>query len=220
MAGRGPILWLVLLGVSIIAAPSAAEILSVDADSFADGADISTAFEGVTLSSIGNSDGLDGNVYARIPVNLSYTTTGSKVFGKSSAGMDSEGSLLSEVWHGRDSSIIPKYFWFRADFDQLVNYVAIDMVSNSDFWNTDGILWAYNSAGTRIYTDSSPTLSKYQSYTCQVGSMDSSYDIAYIVAGGYDGDNVYLDNLVVNVVPEPATLILLGLGAGVLRKRS
>ncbi|UCG50294.1 MAG: PEP-CTERM sorting domain-containing protein [Phycisphaerales bacterium] len=39
-----------------------------------------------------------------------------------------------------------------------------------------------------------------------------SYDIAYIIASGVAGETLCLDNLTANVIPEPATLLLLGLG--------
>jgi len=54
------------------------------------------------------------------------------------------------------------------------------------------------------------------------GECRATFDISYITAGGdYDeGDDIWLDNLRANVVPEPGTMTLLALGGlGILARR-
>ncbi len=50
----------------------------------------------------------------------------------------------------------------------------------------------------------------------------ASFDIAYIIAGGMFANSatpVLLDNLTANVIPEPGTVLLLGLGSLAVLKR-
>src|SRR4030042_1217796 len=47
-----------------IVSSAGATIVSIDADGYSNGADISTVFDGVTLSSVGGYPGLDGIIYA------------------------------------------------------------------------------------------------------------------------------------------------------------
>ena len=86
-------------------------------DAYANGADISTAFEGLTLSPVdaGLYNGvLDGKVYARVVANPLHATTGTMVFGNNLTGIDGDNNPLNEVWYDYQDDA----FSLRADFDR------------------------------------------------------------------------------------------------------
>lgn len=204
------------VGLSLIVGVTVghADLIVADADGFADGTDISTAFAGVTLSSIPFAlFGLDGNVYSLTPSNPGWASTPSSVFGNNLGGMDGNGIPLEEVWY--DSS----FYGFRADFSNLANSVSIDIIGNngSDF----GFLEAYDSGGVLLASVVSPVLTSTQVYTATINQP--SFDISYIIAGGFSGDSVHLDNLRGNVVPAPGAALLGMIGLSVVgwvRRRS
>lgn len=175
----------------------AAGTVTVDADGFGDGSDISTAFAGVTLSSVGGYPGLDGAVYAW---GDGLASTGTSVFANNLS--------FQRQWYAGG-------FALRADFHLPANSVAIDIIG--DDWGDCGELYAYDWSDTLIGYVISPQLAVGQVFRAAI-SRDWSFDIAYIIAGGAASseDTVHLDNLTAVVIPEPATLCLLGLGGLVL----
>ena len=181
----------------ILAGNCCAGIVSIDADSFANGANISNLFSGITLSSVGGYAGLDGKVYA---FEDGLSSTGDNVFGNN---LSFQRQWFADLAGG---------FAFRADFANPADSVSIDIIGD-DFSGTDiGVLYAYNSAGILLDTITTNPLSLGQVFNAQI--TRPSFDIAYVIAGGSNltEDTVHLDNLRVNVVPEPATILLLGLG--------
>jgi len=193
-----------LMVVVILAVGVVAQGTIVDADAFADGTDISNAFTGITLSAIDFSN-CDGKVYAETD---SLASTGSNVFGNSSTAFYNE-------WHEDDNnfSSCPA---LKVVFDSSVLSVTIDAIGNngSDY----GRLKAYSSSGTLLDTYDTSQLITGTVETMSISR--SSADIGYIIAGGAEdhGDTVHLDNLNY-VVPEPATVALLGLGSLALIRR-
>lgn len=179
----------------------------VDPDAFAAGTDISNAFAGVSLSAVG--PGWDGttssNVLSIDPTNNFKASTGDLVFGH-------DGSL-PPYW--REEGLLQ----LRADFAVISTDVQIDFISDDS--RDYGRLLAYDAGGTLV--DSADTLQ--MTAPDQVKTLMVSGDIAYVIAGGIDGQSaVGLDNLQFNPVPVPGAVLLgiLGLGvAGVkLRKFS
>ena len=190
----------------VICSGASGAIISIDADGFSDGADISSVFAGVTLSSIGGSSGLDGAVYAH---GDGLASTGVSVFANNLS--------FERQWYvdlgGTEG------FYLRADFDDAADMVAIDIIGDNPAGTDIGGLYVYDSSGILLGSDISGELSYEQVYTAQISL--GSFDIAYILAGGADatGETVHLDNLVANI-PEPATVMLLALGMVLSGKRS
>lgn len=185
-------------------------IISADADGYTEGTEISTAFTGLTLSSIGRSSGLDGLVYA---YDDELASTGTSVFGHNlSNHRQWYYDAYPEPHHPND-------FALRVDFDQPANYVSIDIIAD-DIWDYAS-LRAYDSSGAFLgSTFTQPPLAIGEIFTAAIGR--ESFDIAYIIAGGDFANSacpVLLDNLSANVVPEPCTLLLLGLGVVALLKK-
>jgi hypothetical protein len=179
-------------------------LIVVDPDAFTDGTDVSNAFPGVTLSALGNYDNADSKVYARAD---SLASTGDNVFGTNWWG-DPE-------W-GFDTSFQPH---LRVDFSQLVMSVSIDAIGNNS--QDYGRLEAYDSTDVLLddYETSLLTVGDVESMTVSTASPS----ISYILAAGKDPGvephhTILLDNLSY-VVPEPATIALLGLGSLALLRR-
>ena len=194
---------LVVVLVLAMASSAGATIISADADGYIDGTDISGFFPGMTLSSVGGYPGLDDFVYAWRD-GLSSTPT--SVFANNLS--------FQRQWSAHITDT--QGFALRADFDQLANSVAIDIIGD-DYSGDIGGLYAYSSAGVLLESVESHQLGYGEVFLAQINR--SSFDIAYVIAGGAASteDAVHLDNLAANV-PEPATLCLLGLGGLLLTR--
>ncbi len=185
-------------------------IISADADGYSGGANISTAFAGMTLSSVGSASGLDGFVYAYDDVAAS---TGTGVFGHN---LPDHTKWYHDAW---PSSNHPEDFALRADFDEPADWVSIDIICD-DIYDY-AMLWAYNSDGLLVdFIWTEPPLTPVEVVTATISRQ--AFDISYIIAGGTFANSesfVYLDNLTANIIPEPATVLMFGLGGLVLRKK-
>ena len=195
-----------------ISVAAQAALLTAEPDYFADGADISAPFSGLTLSSVGPYAGtggsLDGRVYSR---DSAFASTGTRVFGNNLIGTDAASTPRNQLWY--QSSTLLSAYRLRADFDGPADYVSIDFITNNG--SDEGVLEAYDSGGTLLA--SADAFSSGGPDTVEISRP--SYDIAYIIASGVAGETLCLDNLTVNVIPEPATLLLLGLGGlGLFRR--
>jgi len=192
-----------LLPVALIlfmSSSALALLVSVDADGYSNVTDISNAFEGVTLSSVGCYPGLDGLVYAW---GDALASTGTNVFANNLS--------FQRQWYAD----LDEGFALRADFDLPAGYVSIDIIG--DDAGDYGELLAYNSGGLLIGYVMTPQLSAGEVFTATI-DRDWAFDIAYIIAGGAAAfeDTVHLDNLNADVIPEPATFLLLGIGSLIL----
>jgi len=178
-----------------------AELISADADGFTDDSDISSVFSGMTLSSVGGYEGLDGLVYAW---GDGLASTGTGVFANNLS--------FQRQWYAGEAD----GFALRADFDGPADYVAIDTIGD-DYGGDVGVLYAYNSADVLLGTVTSGELGYGEVFRAEISRP--SFDIAYIIAGGEPSGQhtVHLDNLAANIVPEPMTLSLLALGAVILK---
>jgi len=204
---------MLVMGIVLVVTSSVrGVVISADADGYSEGTNISAAFAGMTLSSVGRAFGLDGFVYAYEDV---LASTGTSVFGHNLP--------YHRQWYfdAYPEPHHPDDFALRVDFVQPANWVAIDLIGDNS-WDY-AKLRAYDSSG--VYLEGAvpypPDLSYGEVFRATI-SRDS-FDIAYIIAGGIFANracSVHLDNLTANVIPEPATIFLLGLGSlALLRKR-
>jgi hypothetical protein len=180
------LLYVMMMGVTRSAR---AEVI-VDPDAFTPRQDISNAYPGVTLSAVGDFSGHDGKVYSQPNSNAS---TGSWSFG------NSWGLTPSQWGSGWNEAC------FRADFDIPASWVAIDAISND----------SRDYAQLLAYDDSDVLLGSYQTARLGTNQIDTMWvsspggDISYILAGGINGDTLWLDNMRYTLVPEPSSSLLI-----------
>ncbi len=189
------------------AAGAQASIITVEPDSFANGADISNATAGVTLQlETGNP------VYAYDTGDSNHASTGTQVFGYD------VGFGVEPYWDNQNI--------FRATFTSLVDFVSIDVVNNNgvgqgtdiaymEVWGLNGLLATINSS--TIGFPGHETLSFQTPMSC-----DAVPNISYIRMSSSDGSDFNLDRLQFGnnnpppppeCIPEPGSLALIGIGA-------
>ncbi len=189
--------------ILVFSSTCGATVLSIDADSFSNAADISSVNAGVTLSSFGGYPGLNGKVYA---FEDGLASTGTKVFANNLS--------FQRQWYADPT----EGFAFRADFANPADSIAIDIIGD-DYSGTDmGVLYAYNSSNILLDTIITTQLSYGQVFNAEISRP--AFDIAYIIAGGSNltEDTIHLDNLRVNIVPEPVTLLFFSFGFLLVRR--
>jgi len=188
--------------------PLATAVVTVDPDAFPVGTNISNAFPGVTLSSVG--PGFDGDndpsifsidpTLSSIPFNAS---TGSLVFGTND-------NTWPDVFGGLGNAQL------RIDFSQGSTLVYLDAIGNngSDYAKLE----AFDSSNNLIdsYFTAQMTVSSFETM------MVSGSNISYVVAGGVSGDSVGFDSMKFQPIPAPGAILLGSIGLGVvswLRRR-
>ncbi len=181
-----------------------ADLVTIDPDSFENG-DVITGSFGISISSVGDIDDLDGAVYS---FEDGYASTGNKVFGNS--------SVFQRNWFAQTAD---GGFAFRADFSGGTDYVSLDIIG--DDISDIGVLMAYDSHGTLLEpAKTSGQLNPGEMLTAEIERQ--TRDIAYIIAGGSpdEEDTVHLDNLVADMpIPEPVSIILLTAGFIFVRRK-
>jgi hypothetical protein len=178
-----------------------------DADGFSDGTDISNVFAGMTLSSVGTASGLDGKVYAKTD---SFASTGTLTFGNNLVNPTLWYSDIGTNRHQPD-------YMLKVVFDMPAKYVSIDMIGENAGY---ALMLLVVSSGEVFNPGIYPWMT---GQPVRVEVNRPSYDIAYVVIGGLWNSTalpIHLDNLSAEILPEPATLLLLGLGAAFLRRKN
>ncbi|UCF42986.1 MAG: hypothetical protein JSV99_10435 [Planctomycetota bacterium] len=202
----------VMASTVLLSSSVASAMFTIDADSYADGANMSSPGYGVTLSSpFSGAFSSDGYVYAQTAADSSHASTGTNVFGNSVAGSDVHGNPFDEIWHQTASYGEVR---LRADFAAPANYVAIDIIGNNDLADY-GILEAYDSGGSLLASVSNGS-ALYDGDVFTATITRPSYDIAYVIASGIGGNTVHLDNLEANVIPAPGAVLMAAMGVGLV----
>ncbi len=182
----------VLLIISAIACPALADEISVEPDDYEVGADLSTIVSGVTfsveaqpnavvVSVIGSSGACGPDPQIAVPC----ASTDTQVFG--ATGL----SPKSAPWQQNSGE-------FRADFDQLTDFVSIDLVGVDD---GPAQLRAFRADGTHLQTFLANLSGPGHNVTASISR--ASPDIAYILAGGVIGERNNLDNFRFNRIAPP-----------------
>lgn len=228
----------VIAGVILASTSVATAVMTItaDADSFANGADISTAFANVILSSTsaGSIPGtvpvgeqVDGKVYARIPVNPLHASTPDKVFGNSLSSSNGDGNPHNEVWAQNGSW----EYRLKAEIIGFAKTVEVDVICNDDDESGDfGVMELYDGSGglitqvttTDAFGDPGPLVGRGTSETLSYNT--GSWNIRYVIISGADYDTISVDNFRATAIPAPGALLLGSIGIALVgwlrRKRS
>jgi len=178
-----------------------AVLVTVDADAYPAGTDISNSFQGITLSVEGtflNSNSIFSFEPSNDPGERHTPTTGSRMFGVQRLDPPSP-PYLSAAFLPEDGGG-PHYF--VVNFAQATNFVALDYERIRKFGGLSvGILRAYDSNGTLVDNDSTGFLYDFGEFrTLSV----SGAGIRRVVGLCYDGWAGAFDNMQYESVPEPA----------------
>ncbi len=209
MGGEFKILPAIVL-VLVVVATAPANLIFVDADSRPPGADISNVFPGVKLDTYYDYGRVVGRVYSRQAYDPVLASTGTNVFGHGVTGVDAYGRPRNETWVFPQTMLVVRFY-------DAADWVSLDIIGdNLDGSRDKAAVDVYDAGLNLIEWAETPALGYAEFARIKVNR--DSFDIAFIVVSGTDG-TVYLDNLQANVIPEPATLLLFGLGGLLLRKR-
>jgi hypothetical protein len=215
-----------LAAVLLCAASARADIITIEPDSYAAGADLSHVGAGATLSVIrGTADNTlaSSPVYARHnPVCETNPFSCDAVTGTQGFGTDSaDGRLFGNFGEYAYRCFAYTFGSYQGSgacsdarpglliaFDTAADFVEIAGAWNSDFTT----LYAFDDHFNLIGSGAGPRLPKQGEYNRSVASFSSSaQNIRYVVAGSVGG-GIALDTLRYRAVPEPSTLALSAMG--------
>lgn len=150
-------------------------LTSFEPDDYAANAPLNSVLPAASLSALGF--GTDGSVAA---LNSSLRSTGNRVFGV----YDSLTESWAQTWDSSNRRL-------RARFTSAVNQVSLDVIGDSA--NDYGRLEAYDANDNLLARFTTSVLTAGQVVTMSIERPTA--DIAYVIAEGFAGSDVLLDNL-------------------------
>lgn len=205
------LIFVIALAMWAAGPPAYAVLISVDADAYTPGTDISTVFDGVNLQTYYDNGSLVGKVYSRQAFDPVLASTGTNVFGHALTGIDAYGRPRNETW------VFPQTF-LVIEFYEPADWVSFDIIGdNPDASGDKAAVDVYDAELNMIESAETPLLGYAD--VAQILITRDTFDISYVVASGAGGA-VYIDNVAANVIPEPATLLLLSLGGILISAKS
>lgn len=196
-------IFVIVLAMCTAGPPAHAVLISVDADAYTPGTDISTVFDAVKLQTYYDNGSLVGKVYSRQAFDPVLASTGTNVFGHALTGIDAYGRPANETWVFPQTLLVIEFY-------EPADWVSFDIIGdNPDGSGDRAALDVYDADLNMIESAETPLLGYAD--IAQILITRDTFDIFFVVASGADGA-VYIDNLQANIIPEPATLLLLSLG--------
>ena len=226
--------WIALSALCGLLATSAAqaELITIDADAYAPGTDVSNAFDGVSLAHLTfTSAGLQStSVYAAGCANVSNPSSICSAIGPASFGYQTSTGAINSYWYSTASPIInclnqnysycyngtPQHL-LEVSFDAATGFVQFESTFGSD----DPWVWALDAAGNvlsltpqrTIHQNSGPGGGPFGYQTVTLAS--TAANISRVIIAGNGGyvtvDGITYDGITTATasVPEPETLGLL-----------
>jgi hypothetical protein len=207
-----------LLGVPSVANAS---FITIDPNDYPFGTDLSTMFEGATLSKITNrpnTDGMDGKTTFQPIASAAYAVPSYHLLdglaiGSQGISIDDYESCRSASLYGGSSWACGSYDVLDVSFQEPTNIIQVD----GAFFSDGPQLLAYDPAGNRITFAAGELSASYApisdwstGFSFSIHRQQS--DIARVVFGGRDG-NATASKITYNKVPAPSTLLMLSVGA-------
>jgi len=199
-----------ILALLLAASTASAKLVFVDADAHPPGADISNVFPELKLTTwYEYQGGSYGKVYSRQAQDPTIPTTGANVFGQGILGTDPQGRPRNETWGYPETMLIIEFY-------DPANLITLDIIGdNLDQTSDKAAVLVYNADFETIDTGMTQELAYGE--IARIEIAQDAFNIIFVTVSGASGP-VYIDNLQANIIPEPATLLLLGLGALTLKK--
>ena len=186
-------LLLAVMSSGLWALSAQASLVQVEPDLFPSGTDIRTAFSGVSLSvfSQPGTAVMPALGTAAFFGGANISTTGDKVFARSpegNCGLSGPAVVdTAKTWSEFTTCGI-----LRADFTSLTDFVSIDVIFDDD---DVGFLAAFNSSGTLLEQVFGSGDGRGVTPFVTLTLDRPTRDIAFVTAGGFGSEGIYLDNL-------------------------
>ena len=193
----------VAMVLMVLVGRASADVVRIEPDDYEDYGDMTNPYPGMTLWVLGSDRQRIELFKVRSRVeNGGYTSTGTKVFAHEGVAFFNNSRQLRMNFAGGASSI------------------DVDFIGGTVLGTDIGRLEAYNSAGILLAEDVSQPLAPRIIETLSIDrpTADIAYAIVYSRTG--EGNFGVVDNLVVNVVPEPGFAGLVIGAAGLCLRRT